>query len=104
MEAVEFNGLLDDFARLDAQVIGASVDTVRANTKFAEKHGLTMPLLCDTERVVAAGFGVSRSMIGVARRTTFLIDPDGTVRKAYQKVTPRGHAAEVLAAARELWG
>jgi peroxiredoxin Q/BCP len=43
-------------------------------------------------------------MVGVAKRTTWLIDPDGTLRKIYPKVTPKGHAAEVLAACKELWG
>ena len=43
-------------------------------------------------------------MVGVAKRTTFLIDPDGTVRKVYTNVKAKGHAAKVLEDARELWG
>lgn len=86
------------------QVIGASVDTVKANTKFAQRYELSFPLLCDTDYTVSAAFGVARPMVGVAKRTTFLIDTDGTLRKVYPKVTARGHAAEVLAAAREIWG
>ena len=53
---------------------------------------------------MAAVFGVARPLVGVAKRTTFLIDADGTVRRVFAKVTPRGHAAEVLATAREIWG
>ena len=52
---------------------------------------------------VGNAFGVARPRVGVAKRTTRLIDPDGTIRKTCAKVTPKGHAAEVLAAARELW-
>jgi peroxiredoxin len=64
-----------------------------------------MPLVSDEgEHVVAGAFGVARPMVGVAKRTTWLIDADGTLRKIYPKVTPKGHAAEVLAAAREIWG
>jgi len=64
-----------------------------------------MPLISDEgEHVVASAFGVARPMVGVAKRTTWLIDADGTLRKIYPKVTPKGHAAEVLAATREIWG
>jgi peroxiredoxin Q/BCP len=64
-----------------------------------------MPLVSDSgEHVVASAFGVARPMVGVAKRTTWLIDADGTLRKVYPKVTPKGHAAEVLAAVQEIWG
>lgn len=105
MEAVEFNGLLDEFAKLNVQVIGASIDKPRANEKWAHKYELRMSLIGKTEEdTVAAAFGVARPMVGVAKRSTFLIDPDGKLRKVYPKVTPKGHAAEVLAAAQEIWG
>jgi peroxiredoxin len=64
-----------------------------------------MPLVSDPgEHAVAAAFGVARPMVGVAKRTTWLIDADGVLRRTYLKVTPKGHAAEVLAAVREIWG
>jgi peroxiredoxin len=64
-----------------------------------------MPLISDVgEHVVASAFGVARPMVGVAKRTTWLIDVDGTLRRIFPKVTPKGHAAEVLAAAKEVWG
>jgi peroxiredoxin Q/BCP len=86
------------------QVIGASIDSAKANQRWAEKYELKMPLIGDTgEHEVAAAFGVARPLVGVAKRTTWLIDPDGTLRKIYPKVTPKGHAAEVLAEAREIW-
>ena len=88
------------------QVIGASVDTPAANERWARKYDLQMPLISDAsgEHEVAAAFGVARSKVGVAKRTTWLIDPDGTLRRVYPKVTPKGHAAEVLAACIEIWG
>lgn len=86
-------------------MIGASIDKPQANAKWARKYELRMPLIGKTdEDTAAAAFGVARPMVGVAKRTTFLIDPDGTLRKVYPKVTPKGHAAEVLAAAQEIWG
>jgi len=42
--------------------------------------------------------------VGVAKRTTFLLEADGRVSKVYSKVTAKGHAAQVLADAKELWG
>jgi thioredoxin-dependent peroxiredoxin len=87
-------------------VIGASVDGPATNERWAHKHGLRMPLISDAtgEHSVAAAFGVARPMAGVAKRTTWLIEPDGTLRKVYPKVTPKGHAAQVLADVDELWG
>ncbi|MBN2204825.1 MAG: redoxin domain-containing protein [Thermoleophilia bacterium] len=96
---------MDQFEALGVQVIGASVDKPAANERWAKKHALRMPLISDPgEHTVAAAFGVARPLVGVAKRTTWLIDPDGTLRKIYPKVTPRGHAADVLAAVREIWG
>jgi peroxiredoxin Q/BCP len=87
------------------QVIGASVDKPEANRKWAKKYDLRMPLISNTgEPTVAAAFGVARPMVGVAKRSTFLIEPDGTLRKMYLSVSPKGHAAEVLEAVREIWG
>jgi len=95
---------MDEFKALDVQLVGASVDKPAANTKFAAKHDLKMPLICDVDFAVATAFSVARPMVGVAKRTTFLIDPDGTVRKVYTNVKAKGHAAKVLDDARELWG
>ena len=85
------------------QVVGASVDKPAANAKFAKKYGLRFPLLCDTDYAISTAFGVARPLVGVAKRTTFLIDADGAIRKAYASVTAKGHAAEVLLAAGQLW-
>ncbi len=63
-----------------------------------------MPLICDTDYTVSSAFGVARPLVGVAKRTTFLIEPDGTLAKVYTNVKPRGHAAVVLEDCRSLWG
>jgi peroxiredoxin Q/BCP len=85
------------------QVIGASVDRPEANRRWAEKHDLRMPLLSDTDHVLVAAFGVERPT-GTAERSTWLIDAEGSLRRIYPKVSPKGHAAAVLSAVRELWG
>jgi peroxiredoxin Q/BCP len=87
------------------QVVGASVDKPAANERWARKHDLKMPLISDDgDHTVVGAFGVARPMVGVAKRTTWLIDPDGTLRKVYPAVKPKGHAAVVLADCREIWG
>ncbi len=83
-------------------MIGASVDKPAAVAKWVRKHDLRMPLICDTDYALSAAFGVARPMVGVAKRTTFIIEADGTLVKTYPKVTAKGHAAQVLADIRAL--
>lgn len=85
------------------QVVGASVDKPAANERFAGKYGLGFPLVSDPDREVTRAFEVG-GLVGSAKRSTFLIDADGTVRKVYDKVKAKGHAARVLAEARAIWG
>jgi thioredoxin-dependent peroxiredoxin len=76
---------------------------VDAQAKFKVKHKLTFPLLADTEFEVVEAYGARRmksflgkSFLGIVRMT-YWIGPDGKIRKIWDKVTPKGHAAEVLA-------
>jgi peroxiredoxin Q/BCP len=89
---------------VDAAIVGASGDSVEAQTKFKVKHKLNFPLLADTNFEVIQAYGARRmksflgkSFLGIVRMT-FWIGPDGKIRKIWDNVTPRGHAAEVLAA------
>ena len=73
-------------------------------TKFKLKHKLNFPLLADTDFQVIEAYGARRmktflgkSFLGIVR-TTFLIGPDAKIRKVWDNVTPKGHAADVLAA------
>jgi peroxiredoxin Q/BCP len=79
---------------------------VEAQAKFKAKYNLNFPLLADTEFDVIEAYGARRmktffgkSFLGIVRMS-FWIGPDGKVRKVWEKVTPKGHAAEVLAAVR----
>ncbi len=85
------------------QVVGASVDKPAANERFARKYGLNFPLVSDPDHEVTKAFDVG-GFVGSARRTTFLIDADGTVRRVYDKVRAKGHDAQVLADVRAVWG
>lgn len=91
-----------DFSQLDAVVLGVSADSVKSHKKFAEKYGLTFPLLADEKKEVVNAYGVwglkkfmGREYEGIFR-TSFLIDPEGKIKKVYEKVKPELHAQEVL--------
>uniref|UniRef100_E6PX23 thioredoxin-dependent peroxiredoxin n=1 Tax=mine drainage metagenome TaxID=410659 RepID=E6PX23_9ZZZZ len=104
---IEACGFRDTFTRLQAAgaiVLGISRDTPKSQRKFREKFNLPYPLLADVDEKVCNQFGVlkEKNMYGKKvwgiERTTFVIGPDQTLIKIFPKVTPEGHAEEVLAA------
>jgi len=103
-EACEFRDNIFAFKKINTQILGVSLDDVESHQKFAENHGLPFPLLADTEGTTSEAYGVKTKMFGmtVAKRQTFLIGPDGTLVKHYEKVKPDTHSAQVLADLKEL--
>ena len=83
---------------LGAQVVGVSIDDSASHLEFSKKYSLPFPLLADTEGEVAARYGALTDfkVVKFAKRHTFLIDPQGVLRKSYTAVDPDTHAAEVL--------
>jgi len=69
----------DDLAALDAVVVGISGKDVASKESFRDHHGLTVPLLADPDRAVAARYGVAARVLGT-KRATFVIDEQGVVR------------------------
>lgn len=107
-EACAFNEALSQFKGLGLEVIGVSPDKMPAIEKFAQKYGLDFPLASDPENATAQAYGawgekvfMGRRSIGLIR-STFLIDKNGRIARAWKKVKVDGHAAEVLEAARAL--
>ncbi len=103
-EACDFRDLFPRFARDKAVILGISPDSVRKHANFKKKYDLPFSLLSDTGHKVAERYGVwvektfwGRKYMGV-ERTTYIIGPDGKVKKIFAKVNPEGHAAEVQAA------
>jgi peroxiredoxin Q/BCP len=82
-------------------VVGASADTEADNAAFRVKQGLHFPLLSDPRGEAISALGI-RSERGLAKRTTYLIDGGGTLRRIWENVQIDGHADEVLEAARAL--
>lgn len=67
------------------------------NAAFARKFGFDFPLLCDTTRTVGMAYGACEEpTAGTARRISYLVGPDGKVRKVYPKVSAAAHPEEVL--------
>jgi len=79
------------------QILGASFDKPEANAAFAEKFGFNFPLLSDTDRKLGMAYGAADDpSAGSARRISYLIGPDGKIKKAYPKVNAAAHPEEIL--------
>lgn len=103
-EACAFRDNIIAFREINAQILGVSLDDAESHQKFAEKHSLPFPLLADIEGKASEAYGVKTKMLGmtIAKRQTFLIDPQGKLAKHYEKVKPSTHSQQVLADLREL--
>lgn len=70
----------DDFAALDATVVGISSQNLDSHEAFAAKHGLNVPLLADTDKAVAKAYSAYAPRLGATKRAAIVIDEDGVVR------------------------
>ncbi|HHT23972.1 MAG TPA: thioredoxin-dependent thiol peroxidase [Clostridiaceae bacterium] len=102
-QACNFAELYPQFREKDAIVLGVSKDSVVSHKKFEEKYGLPFPLLADTERKVIEAFDVwkekkafGKTGFGVVR-TTYLIDENGIIEKAFSNVKAADNPAQMLA-------
>ena len=82
-------------------MLGASFDTVEENRAFAEAESFGFRLLSDVDRTVGRAYEAARSdddpLASLPKRISYLVDPDGVIRRAYNVTDTAGHAAEVLA-------
>lgn len=108
-EAKDFSALKSAFDDAGVAVLGISKDPPAKHRKFIDKHGLTVPLATDAETgglSDALGVWAEKSMYGRTYmgmvRTTVLVDADGRIARIWDKVKVKGHAEEVLAAAKAL--
>ncbi len=103
-EACAFRDHFAGFKKKGAVVLGVSTDPVKAHDKFVEKFKLPFTLLADEDRKIVGAYGVwgEKSFMGRkymgTHRVTFLIGPDGRIKKIWPKVKPEEHAEQVLAA------
>jgi peroxiredoxin Q/BCP len=108
LEAQDFTARAEAFAAAGTTVIGVSKDSVKAHDKFCKKHGLSIILASDEAGHTCEDYGVwgEKSMYGKTymgiERSTVLIDGAGRVAQVWPKVSVKGHADAVLAAAQAL--
>lgn len=100
----EATGFRDEHQDLDAAgavVLGVSSQDNESHREFAERYSLPFLLIPDEDLSIAERYGVG-SILGFSKRVTFLIDRQGRVAQVYDKVSPPGHAAEILQDVRQL--
>jgi thioredoxin-dependent peroxiredoxin len=107
-EACGFRDHFKQFQDKGAVLLGVSTDSAKSHQKFADKFQLPFPLLADEDQQIVQAYGVwgektfmGRKYMGT-HRVTFLIGPDGRIKKIWPAVKPEEHAAEVLATLGEL--
>lgn len=103
IEACSFRDNLARLTSLGVAVIGISKDSVKSHRKFADKFSLPFPLLSDESKETIKAFGawgkkkfMGREFEGILRNT-YVIDPEGEIRKTYEKIDPKTHVDEILA-------
>lgn len=103
-EACSFRDSYADFKKAGVTIIGISPDKVESHKKFKEKYALPFTLLADPDHAVCEAFGVwglkksfGREYEGVFR-TTFVIGPEGEIKRVFENVKPSDHSQEVLEA------
>lgn len=100
-QANDFSSVLDELAAAGTAVIGVSPDKPDKLRKFADNEGLTFPLLSDFDKGVMDAYGAfgekklyGKLTVGVIR-STFVIDPEGKIEKAYYNVKATGHVTRL---------
>jgi peroxiredoxin Q/BCP len=99
-EACDFRDNIFAFREAGAVVLGISVDDIGSHKAFATDHRLPFTILADTAKQVTRQYGVLYRPLGLmelARRETFIVDPQGTIVKHYREVDPNAHSKQVLA-------
>jgi thioredoxin-dependent peroxiredoxin len=108
LEAQDFRDRAKQFDSAGVAVVGVSRDSVKSHDNFCAKQGLAFPLLSDADETLCNAFGVIRDKNMYGRkvrgieRSTFLFDERGVLRREWRGVRVKGHADEVLEAARTL--
>ena len=108
MEGQGFRDRAPSFQEAGAEVLGISFDAPEANRAFAERYRFPFRLLSDEDRSVGQAYETKRAPdergAGSPKRRTYLIDPQGVIRKAYRVTDVDAHPGEVLADLRRLAG
>ena len=100
-EACNFRDASERLAAFNVQVLGVSVDSRESHEGFARKFKLNYPVLADPTKKITRAYG-ALAFYRLARRMTFIIDPQGKIRKIFKSVNPKIHVEEIAQALTEL--
>jgi len=100
-EACQLRDQSKQLEPFNVQVLGVSVDSIESHDKFARKFNLNFPLLADPTKKVTKAYG-ALAFYRLARRITFIIDPEGKIRHIFSKVNPTSHVDEIVEALKQL--
>jgi peroxiredoxin len=96
-ETQSFRDHAGELEALGAAVVGVSTDDTTTQCGFAERHNVQFPLIADDGGALARAFGVRRGLLGVAKRVTFVIDPEGTVvGRFHHELSAERHVRDVM--------
>ncbi len=101
-EACNFRDSFRVLEKMGAVILGVSKDSVESHLKFVKKYGLNFPILSDPEKEVIKKYKAwgKKKFLGKefegTLRTSYLIDPEGEIKKVYAKVNPLSHAGEII--------
>ncbi len=99
IQGKSFTASKQDFDNANTAVVGVSADDVDSHKSFCNKFGFTIDLLADPDHELLNAAGVGQSEYKGTmywNRTSFVIDPEGNLRKVYEKVNPEGHEQVLL--------
>ncbi len=105
-EACHFRDDVFTIHKLNAEILGVSMDDQKSHEKFSRKYGLPFPLLSDEDGNVAKIYAALWSLgpVKVARRHSFIIDAEGKIAKIYRDVDPDQHSNEIIQDLKKLQG
>ncbi len=104
-EACSFRDDIFEFRKMNVALLGVSMDDVESHQKFAKEYSLPFSLLADDDGEISRLYGTYLGIgggVGIAKRQTFLINPEGILAKHYPKVDPDVHSAQVIADLKDL--
>jgi thioredoxin-dependent peroxiredoxin len=99
LEARGFAEHYPELQKAGYSVVGVSVDTVEAQQRFSERCQLPFPLVADRDKSISRQYGVL-GLLGIAKRVTFFLAPDGRVQEVVQGMMPGPHVARAVERAR----
>jgi peroxiredoxin Q/BCP len=99
IQAKSFTATKADFDAAGVKVIGVSADDVASHKNFCNKFAFTIDLLSDTDGSLMKSLGIGQAEwkgMKFWERSSFVVDPNGVIRKVYEKVNPEGHERVLL--------